>query len=90
MERTRSCGRLVVDTLSNNQHQPRKQQGKAKYQLWKKGKYFLFSVLIMTEDSSTLSLDLANDFPGTEKRQIRHKEPTSKMCRQRTGSPITK
>ena len=30
----------------------------------------------MTEDSSTLSLDLANDFPEAEESQIRHKEPT--------------
>ena len=41
----------------------------------KKSKYFTLSFSIMTEDSVTLSLDLANDFPETEKSQTRHKEP---------------
>ena len=45
----------------------------------------------MTEDSETLSLDLANDFPEAEESQTLHKEPSpKKIYRQRTGSPITK
>ena len=32
----------------------------------------------MTEDSVTLSLDLANDFPEAEESQTRHKETTPK------------
>ena len=32
----------------------------------------------MTEDSATLSLDLAKDFPEAEESQARHKETTSK------------
>ena len=32
----------------------------------------------MTEDSATLSLDLANDFPEAEEIQTRNKEPTPK------------
>ena len=34
--------------------------------------------LILPEDSATLSLDLANDFPEAEESQIRHKESTPK------------
>ena len=44
----------------------------------KKDKYFIFSLLIMTEDSAALSLDLANDFPEAEEIQTRNKEPTPK------------
>ena len=44
----------------------------------KKDKYFIFSLVIMTEDSATLSLDLANDFPEAEEIQTRNKEPTPK------------
>ena len=33
-------------------------------------------MLIITEDSATLSLDLANDFPEAEESQTRHKETT--------------
>ena len=36
-------------------------------------KYF-----ILPDDSATLSLDLANDFPEAEESQIRNKEPTPK------------
>ena len=32
----------------------------------------------MTEDSATLSLDLANDFAEAEENQTQHKEPTPK------------
>ena len=32
----------------------------------------------MTEDSSTLSVDLANNFPEAEEIQARNKEPTPK------------
>ena len=43
----------------------------------KKDKHFIFSLLIMTEDSATLSLHLANDFPETEVIKTRNKEPNS-------------
>ena len=36
----------------------------------KKDKYFILSLFIMTEDSATLSLDLANNFPEAEESQI--------------------
>ena len=32
----------------------------------------------MTDDSATISLDLANDFPEAEEIQTRNKEPTPK------------
>ena len=42
---------------------------------------------MMTEDSASLSLDLANDFLEAEESEIRHKKPTPKIYKQRTGSP---
>ena len=44
----------------------------------KSDKYLIFYLLIMTEDSATLSWDLADDFPETEEIQTRNKEPTPK------------
>ena len=44
----------------------------------------------MTEDSATLFLDLASNFPQAEKSQKRHKDPTPKIKRQWIGSAITK
>ena len=41
----------------------------------------------MTEDSATLSLDLANEFPEAEEIQTRNNEPPPKTFRKRTGSP---
>ena len=38
----------------------------------------MFSLLLMTDDSSTLSLNLANQCPEAEESQTRHKEPTLK------------
>ena len=87
----RSCGKSLIDILSNNQHQAKEQRREIKYQPWKRDKLFIFFLLIMTEDSETLSLDLANDFPEAEESQTLHKEPSpKKIYRQRTGSPITK
>ena len=38
----------------------------------------MFSLLLMTEDSATLSLNLSNQFPEAEESQTRHREPTLK------------
>ena len=43
-----------------------------------KDKYLIFSLLIMTKDSVTRSLDQANNFLGAEEIQIRNKEPIPK------------
>ena len=68
--RIRSRGKPVIDKLSNNHHQARKQRRETKSQPRKKDKYFILSLFIMTEDSATLSLDLANNFPEAEESQI--------------------
>ena len=44
----------------------------------KRDKYFIFYLLIMTEDSAALASDLANGFPETEEIQTGNKEPTPK------------
>ena len=41
----------------------------------KKDEYFILSLLIMTEDSVTLSLHLTNNFLEAEEIQTRNKEP---------------
>ena len=44
----------------------------------KKDKYFIFSLLIITEDSLIISLDLSNSFPEAEESETRYKDPTPK------------
>ena len=67
-----------MDAVSNSQHQARKQRRETKSQPGKKDNYFIFSLLIMTEDSETLFLDLANNFPEAEDSQTQHKESAPK------------
>ena len=55
-----------------------KQESSGEKPTRKKDKYFILCLLTMTEDSATLSLDLANDFAEAEEIQTRNKEPTPK------------
>ena len=55
-----------------------KQESSEEIPTREKDKYFIFSLLILTEDSATLSSGLGNDFPEAEEIQKRNKEPTPK------------
>ena len=44
----------------------------------KKDKHFIFFLLIITEDSLIISLDLSNNFPEAEESETRDKEPAPK------------
>lgn len=77
LEKSHLRGNPAVQTLSTSQHQTKKQRKKLKYHPWEEYKYKL-PFLIMSQDSETISLDLANDLPQEEENETQHKEPTTK------------
>ena len=78
MERTRSRASQLITRYQTASIKQEISEEKAEKRNNPGKKYFILSLFIMTEDSATLSLDLANGFPDAEESQIQHKEPTPK------------